>query len=216
VEGLSSLLARGLLLYYTFDKDEGDKVSDKGGKGNDGVVNGARWVSDGRAGGAVAFDGRAGKSVRVRPKGFFCGNQDYTFAVRVNIGEFRDQGEDRPIIWYGGEGHEDAAALVVNGNRLSSLHYQDDCAFANYTPALHTWIRVAVVYTREDRNVRLYVDGRLRDQSVHNGLDIKSADRLALGTSTDGQRRFTGSIDDVLVFDRALSPEEIQALHKAR
>jgi hypothetical protein len=66
--------------------------------------------------------------------------------------------------------------------------------------------------TREDRQVRLYIDGQLRDQSVHNGLNIKTDDKLTVGTSTMGQRRFTGIIDDLMVFDRALSPDEIETL----
>ena len=54
---LDASFRKGLVLHYSFDRDENDKVTDKSGKGNHGEVNGAKWTAKGKVGGAYEFDG---------------------------------------------------------------------------------------------------------------------------------------------------------------
>ena len=59
--GESSLpphLLKGLVLYYSFDQDEGEKVTDKSGGGHHGTVHGAAFASNGKIAGACEFNGR--------------------------------------------------------------------------------------------------------------------------------------------------------------
>jgi len=44
-----------LVLYFTFDENAGDTVTDRSGNGNDGKINGANWVKD-KFGSALEFD----------------------------------------------------------------------------------------------------------------------------------------------------------------
>lgn len=52
-------LQKGLVLYYSFDKDNGAVVLDDSGHGNTGVVRHAVYTPEGHVGGAYEFDGRA-------------------------------------------------------------------------------------------------------------------------------------------------------------
>lgn len=54
---LQPALTNGLVLYFSFDRDEHGKVMDKSGKKNDGIINGAKWVQQGKRGGAYEFNG---------------------------------------------------------------------------------------------------------------------------------------------------------------
>ncbi|MFC1460971.1 hypothetical protein ACFLQR_00440 [Verrucomicrobiota bacterium] len=51
-------LKKGLIVYYSFDKNEKGKVIDKSGKENHGKVHGAKWIAKGQVGGAFEFDGK--------------------------------------------------------------------------------------------------------------------------------------------------------------
>ncbi|HID56645.1 TPA: hypothetical protein EYP37_08960 [Candidatus Poribacteria bacterium] len=42
---------------WVFDEDQGDKIKDISGTGNDGIVHGAKWTKEGKFGGALEFDG---------------------------------------------------------------------------------------------------------------------------------------------------------------
>jgi hypothetical protein len=54
---LPATLKDGLVLRYSFDRDEGGEVADQSGRSNDGKVRGAKWTSQGKVGGAYRFSG---------------------------------------------------------------------------------------------------------------------------------------------------------------
>src|ERR1700677_593808 len=50
-------MPEGLVLHYTFNKEQGEKIADMSGSGNDGAVHGATYADDARAGGAMSYNG---------------------------------------------------------------------------------------------------------------------------------------------------------------
>jgi hypothetical protein len=75
------------------------------------------------------------------------------------------------------------------------------------------WIFVAVVCM--ERGVRLYVDGILTASSVI-GSDLPRAGDVPLEIGNRGEthdHKFTGMIDEVRIYDRALSEEELSELY---
>jgi len=74
-----------------------------------------------------------------------------------------------------------------------------------------TWLHVAASF--DGAALRLYLDGVLEGTLATPGLGLASNDLpLALGSEPDGSRPFQGGLDEVRVFDHALSQAEIQAL----
>jgi len=67
------------------------------------------------------------------------------------------------------------------------------------------WHRIA--FTWDGANARLYVDTFLVDEYTQDGL-VDSSARLLLGTSIDREpgSYWTGLIDDVRIYSRAVSP----------
>ena len=75
------------------------------------------------------------------------------------------------------------------------------------------WTHVAVVYdTFLVDHMRLYIDGRLAARAVPWGEAIGFADirSLRIGTSSERNGAYRGMVDEVKVFSRALSSEEIE------
>ena len=46
----------GLVLYLPFDEGSGNTIKNLSGNHNDGTINGAEWVKDGKIGAALSFD----------------------------------------------------------------------------------------------------------------------------------------------------------------
>jgi len=79
---------------------------------------------------------------------------------------------------------------------------------------IQRWTWYHVVFVRDGDQVRLHLNGELQPE-----IDAKSPtsfpagfDRLFLGGRCDGQSNWEGRLDEIAVFDRALSAEEIKAL----
>lgn len=74
------------------------------------------------------------------------------------------------------------------------------------------WHHVAATWAASGQ-VRLYVDGVLRAAKQHNGNLFGFEGGMKLGKPTSSTRHFDGSIDDLRLFDRALSSSEISDLY---
>jgi hypothetical protein len=74
-----------------------------------------------------------------------------------------------------------------------------------------TWMHVAATYDGQD--IRLYVDGILESSQAAPGLVIGSNDHgLGFGAEDDGTNPFDGALDQVHLFDFALTESAIQEL----
>ena len=85
------------------------------------------------------------------------------------------------------------------------------------------WIHI--VFTFGEGGMRLHIDGTLADSDSYTGGLLGNLEPIALGAATglSGNRTihplfdyFTGYLDEVILFDRALTDEEISALHRLK
>lgn len=99
--------------------------------------------------------------------------------------------------------------FVFNGNARNQM-------LQGRTPlALKTWHHVALV--RDGARIRVHLDGRVQpeiDGELEPTTPPGTAD-LFVGGRSDNLFGLEGRVDEVAVFDRALTPLEIQAHHRA-
>ena len=73
------------------------------------------------------------------------------------------------------------------------------------------WVHVAVTF--DGAQIALFVDCALDVTQSAPDLSISANPRpLSIGAQEDGTRAFQGSLDELILFDRALSASEIAAL----
>jgi hypothetical protein len=80
------------------------------------------------------------------------------------------------------------------------------------------WQQVAAVYTASAGTVTFYVNGSLAGNVGGFPTSIfNNSQHFQIGTNDDstGANSFSGSIDDVRIYNRALSASEVQALYNA-
>ena len=202
------------------------------GNANDiaGARNGSLVGSTGFAAGIVgeafSFDGGSWVEVPDDPI-WTLGTEDFTIDlwVRFNSLSGRDpfiahdngRGEkDKWIFWYDAVGHDKQQGVPALRFHINSPHpepvpFPHDTVVAPWNPILGRWYHVAL--TRSGINYALYIDG----VQVATDTSTFSIPDPVLPLTIGSAEAYTlnGLIDEVEIFDRALSAEEIQAIFNA-
>ena len=202
----------GLAAAYEFSGN----AHDSSGNENHGVVHGATLTTDrfGNANSAYLFDGGAD---RIELSPIFSGDQDpLTFSVWVKIEEF------------GGSIYGEYTYYGQTRNFFKS--YATGLTFDQYSPSgggvginvdlashLHEWAHIAL--TKDSNLVSGYLNGVLIGSAVHTETYSGPGSTMAaIGNRFNyfnggwADTDFDGSIDDLYIYNRALSPSEIATL----
>jgi len=81
------------------------------------------------------------------------------------------------------------------------------------TVPLNTWSHVAAVY--DGTNLKLYINGQFQGTADGSGTVPANSLNFTIGADTYGSTRFNGLIDELEIFDRALTPVEIAGIVSA-
>lgn len=217
--GRSLSLRKGLVLNYSFDKNEGKKVTDSSGKRNNGNALNAKWTADGRLNGAYQF---AGQGQHIETKG----HQSLDLAGEMSITAWvkASQMTGTPAICAKGNGGGGESWLVdIDRNKFRYVRRQHDGA--SYVQAisaqkvqLGVWYHVVGV--ADGKQLRIYVNAKETIGQAYSGPFDTNKHKVSIGSRQGGQRAydlsFIGVIDEVMIFNRPLSEEEIRQLFNER
>jgi hypothetical protein len=82
----------------------------------------------------------------------------------------------------------------------------------NFSCGTDQWYHVAVTFDDATDTVQLYVNGSLEDTRTYTNTMTINEHPVGIGRDGMGGDDFTGSIDNVRIYDRALSSSEVEAL----
>jgi len=212
-----------LILHWRFDEGSGTIVRDSSGNGRDGVFEGnPTWVA-GKIGGALDFAGAGERVVDADAGDYLNGLDAVTVAIWIKsretnsdrgfiIGEEPDGGDNLLEMRY------DAAGATAGGSnvlKMAVVAPSDEQQLESSVNLQTTeWQHVTMVWSRNEQ-LAFYVDGEL-DTPTANGAprDVPTGDITMLIVGQGGKdagRSWNGLIDDVRIYDTALTVEEIQA-----
>lgn len=228
--GDSVNLEQGLVAQWPLDEGGGTTAYDVSGNENHGIIYGSPSSVPGVSGSCYDFDGEDDYIEIPGVDDFYFANQSLTFVAWVTVADnpnyyrhyisLGDSGDQRPSI---------NLAKSRNG-------YWDGCQyFENYDNSV--WIAAAKsddtgaqipkdefrmlcgVYYWDTKKIRLYVDGELQvgygdlqtfDMNNATQLTLRIGAWCELISNTSLQK---GCIDEVRIYDRALSQEEVSYLY---
>ncbi len=210
-------LKEGLKLHFGFDEDHGDTVVDESGSGNGAEVFGpAKWVSKGKLGGGLSLPGSDAQVTRPYKK---YGNSG-TVSAWIYPAESMGPSTSLGILGMGRGAFfrvNWARGSKVGGGDTGALDFIITPAKGKYSlcssgqtkwRARHWYF---LTCTWDGSEQRIYVDGALDGQSAQK---IPFAGyKFAIGSSSGSS--FKGVIDEVMMWDRALSEAEVKALYRA-
>ena len=196
----------GLVAAFAFDEGAGTSAADASGSGNTGAITGATWTTAGRNGGALSFDG-ASDYVTVADTS----SLDLSTALTLEAWVYpTSTSGSRSILAKERAGGGFPYGLETSAGAPTGYVVATERASAAGTSALapNAWTHVAVAY--DGAALKLYVNGALAATAAASGAVSASADPLRVGGNVTWGEWFQGRIDDVRVYDRALTAAEIQ------
>jgi hypothetical protein len=207
-----------IVAYWSFDDPEGSLARDSLGRG-DGILKGNPEWTRGRFAGALSLDGY-GDYVDCggcRRPGDLKTWADVTNAMSVaawvNIANVATPWT--AIVTKG----DSAWRLVTNENRrqfafaVTQPQGGLSTAFGKIEVPAGVWQHVCGTY--DGKTISLYINGTLDTSKVYSGVITNSVHNVCIGENEQAPGRcFSGLIDDVVIFDHALSKDEITQLYK--
>jgi hypothetical protein len=203
-----------LLGYWKFDEGLGDLALDASGYGHTGTIIGAQWVT-GKVGQALDFDGRD-DYVQIPPALLLDNLEAVTMMAWI-----RPRVDSHWHVLDKGDGDKRLYAEGTNRTLDGRIRYSGAHAYSksvNGTVMLDTWQHVALVWSRTTNVTRLYHNGvevhyGTQDTGTGEPLDDTTypfviGARGALGEVTF----FSGPMDEVRLYKRALTAPEILAI----
>lgn len=221
-------LPGGLVLYFNFDSEPtAGKVPDLSGHGNDGQAVNVQWVADSHRGGCVRF-GLTNSYIRV-PDNDSLNPTDMTLAAWINT-SLTDRTWRRIFDKaYGKEfdltmGGDNAVGGTNDGKSWRgqvALEVAHQWAPSGFKVADGQWHQV--VGTFDGSALQLYIDGRpigkprrAKGHPGHAAFDLTIGQNSSIGSPEEIGQSFDGMMDDVMMFNRALSPDEVAALYNSQ
>ena len=214
----------GLILYFSFNSDEGGVASDQSGNGHTATVVNAVWTPAGCNGGAYRLDG-SDDYLAVPDTGnpFDFGTNEFTLSgwMRIDgwsgpdqyhglIGKFNTSADNYDGYVLGTK-QVGSAAYPVMRWRTGGVDYDATYELNHADGQWHHYVGV-----RNAAGIWLYVDGVLRgwNTSPQTQTSEDNASALAIGSErTGGTWCVNGLLDEVRVYNRALRSDEVYTLY---
>lgn len=197
----------GLVGHWNFDENTGTNASDSSGSGYAGqLLNGASWTV-GKVGSAVMFDGTDDK-VLVGNQALFNFNAGQDFTISLWI-KGSDTTQAQKII---SKRNTDGYQLRFNSPSSFIWRIDEPTANTDTTTTSHplngSWRHI--VTGRNTNQHFLYIDGVLVKTTADSSSEsVQNTENLIIGNDQGSAEGFNGLIDEVRIYNRSLSSQEI-------
>jgi fibronectin type 3 domain-containing protein len=199
--------ALGLVAAYSFDEGTGTTVGDSSGNGNTGTISNATWTTAGKYGAALSFNGTNAR-VNVPNSTSLQLTSGMTLEAWVNPANVSSVWRD--VIYKGNDNYylegTSANGPPAGGGTFGGAGAD---AFGSSVLPVNSWSHLAVTY--DNTALRLYVNGILVGSQAETGAIATSTNQLQIGGDGVYGQFFNGMIDDVRIYNSAISAAQIQA-----
>lgn len=211
-------LSSGLVGHWTFDgPDLLNNAADKSGQGNTGYLTNftSTTTTRGKLGQALEFDG-SDDYVQLADNALML-TEDISFGGWAKLNIDAAASNSTAIISWDSGSIEPYNFLYDNAGTETINCNVDDTAAVWITTVPHTWTHLFCTFDSSTGVVTLYVDGVVRatsdagtDEISYSGFGSQT---LLIGSDPEFSE-FMGAIDDIRVYNRTLSADEISRLYK--
>ena len=197
----------GLVAAYSFGEGSGTTVADGSGSGNAGTIQNATWTAAGKYGPALSFNGTSAR-VTVANASSLQLTSALTLEAWVNPTTVANAWRD--VIYKGNDnyylmGTTDHTSSPGGGALIGGSYSE---VFNTSPLPTNTWSYLALTY--DGTTERLYLNGALVASKAKTGAITTSTNPLTIGSDPLYGQYFSGLIDEVRVYNAALSQTAIQ------
>ena len=217
----AEILPESTVAVWLFDEGNGNTASDSTGNGHDGEIKGATW-GNGRFGEALSLDGTNDwVSIPHSEELGFAAGQSFSITLHFKGSKvggslfgkgFEDKSEARPwyLLWNNGKNGKVRWYLRSVAAVNASFHTDDTSDIAD-----DEWHFIAAVADASTGKISIWIDGikEAEDDFDENSGYGTNTDVIAIGRHYNRYTR--GIIDDVGLFNVALTEDQIQTIRNA-
>jgi prepilin-type N-terminal cleavage/methylation domain-containing protein len=222
-----------LVGYWSFDEGTGTIAYDYSGNGNNGTLysslticsnpptSGCPQWTTGKVGGALNFDGN-NDYISIPDSSSLKLATSVTIALWFKMADYPPPPPPGGYDWYNfvnkGRYTDSYGLMYYRGGSLGSFTFYlkgvtPATVSFSFTPSLNQWY--FIVCTWDGNNAKIFLDGVQKTSVPTTGNLYISTNQLRISLDTGNTYPFNGTIDEVRIYNRALSGEEIQALYNA-
>jgi hypothetical protein len=224
-------LAKGLMAYYPFNNN----AYDSSGNGNDPTMEKVSYAADrfGNPLSACSFNGKS-QYIRIPDHPTLNFKGAYTLSAWVMVkGFYEGKCHGNRIIMKGYQDRDNGNYLLTfddnfytkgqncSNSKVDKQHQVFYTSYAsNITPDKYVikdkWTHLVVTY--DGKNIMVYTDGEVTAKGEKEGYIFSNDEDLFFGKLDNPNYPywFNGLLDEVRIYNRALSEEEITALYKEK
>jgi hypothetical protein len=200
----------GLVGYWPFNGN----ANDESGNGNNGTVNGATLTSDRNGNANSAYDFNGQSEISCSFNGVPSGNVNRTLNLWIKSNNINQV--NKMLAGYGNDSPLEMFALIMyNPSALGKVAFwarDNDTPFLN-SINLNVWTMFSVVYNND--TVKLYENGILILANNYSFIPLitPQSSIFYIGNFNNNVTGFDGQIDDVALWNRVLTQQEITDLY---
>ena len=201
--------ASGLVAAYGFEEGSGTSTADGSGNGNNGTISGATWNNTGRYGKALSFNGST-SLVSVNDSPSLDPTAGLTLEAWVNPSSTSASWKD--IIYKATDTYFLMGSTPTNSAPDMGGLFDSANVYGTGPLPVNTWSHLAGTY--DGATMNFYVNGVLVASRAQTGALATSTGSLSIGgdliAHDSGPHYWAGLIDEVRIYNRALSAAEVQ------
>jgi len=218
----AQVVTKGLVSYWSFDRADIDGKTVKDALGNnDGTINGDAQIVKGKIGEALEFDGKDDfVDVGHPADGSFDFGEDKDFSVCAWINVSEPPADQYTIVSKGDRGSNPRILFKIKGNQVYVTFANEPGGgpkpdFTSNTSVIDGRWHYAVLVANRGEATKIYLNGILDAQGIASkGTDLNTESSLFIGKSHQKgaaeRRLFKGLIDEVSIYNRALTEAEVK------
>ena len=218
LNGYPSNLYAGLVAFYPFNGNANDAVGT-----NNGIVFGATLASDrfGNTNQAYYFNG-TNNYIQLPASAPVFGSEDFTISMWFNPLTYPDPAiQLQAACFLISKGQNNFELATGSATSATGMHFLPRFASGNdwNTPAstyqTNVWQHVVAIYEPSTMMVQVYLNGISLALAgpANTPVGLDNSTPASLGLRTDGTLAFNGFIDEVRIYNRALSSNDVQQLY---
>lgn len=204
----------GPVAAYGLNETSGTTAADASGSGLAGTLKGASWTAAGRHAGALSFNGSTSYVDLGNPSAL---QLTGSMTVSAWVYPTAHPGDDGQIVAKSDGGGWQFKTSPDTGVRTFGFGVTGPSGFVQrYSQSvysLYTWYHVTGVFNASARTLDIYINGVLNNGVLNGSVPSAQANssvNVNIGRRTGGYL-FAGTIDEVRIYNRALTAAQIQA-----
>ena len=181
-------------------------MTDASGNGNNGTIGGATWTTSGKYGNALVFNGTSALVTINNSASLQLGT---AMTLEAWVSPSTVSSAWRDVIYKGNDNYYLEGTSPTSGAGRRGGTFSGSPIYGTTALTANTWTHLAATY--DGTTMRLYVNGVQVASQAQTGAIATSTNPLQIGGDSIYGQYFAGTIDEVRVYNVALTAAQIQS-----